>query len=234
MPITLQLSTTTFGKLVSPPFSTANEEGHNNNNTRRLYIKDKNSKLQFLIDTGAELSVIPKPKNVHLQPSLIKLLAANNTEINTYGKRLLSLDIGLRRQFKWLFTVADVSHPIIGADFLQNFNILVDMKGKSLVDATTQLRQVCRITNSDSSVITIHKTNGIFHELLTQYIDLTDDSHALSKKPSEVKHYIIIYKGAPGGAEGQTIITREIGDCEKRVRLHVGPRHLCTIEEPMG
>ena len=86
-------------------FFDGKRKGSQHNNTRRLYIKDENSKLQFLINTGAELSVIPKPPNVHLQPSLIKLLAANNTEINTYGKRLFHwtsvCDVSLNGFLRW-------------------------------------------------------------------------------------------------------------------------------------
>lgn len=136
------------------------------------------------------MSVIPGPTNGESQPSLIKLLAANNTEINTYGRKSLTLDIGLRRQFKWLFTVADVTHAIIGADFLQNFNILVDMKGKSLVDGTTQLRHVCQLTECATTGVTVRKSDGKFHRLLAQFIDLTDDSRTLAKGPSDVKHFI--------------------------------------------
>ncbi len=39
----------------------------------------------------------------------------------------------LRRTFRWVFTVADVEKPILGADFLSHFN-LVDMARGHLVD----------------------------------------------------------------------------------------------------
>ena len=69
----------------------------------------------------------------------ITLVATNGTPIPTYGQRLLQLDLGIRRCFQWPFVVADVRRPIIGADFLSYFNLLVDMRRKRLVDGETTL-----------------------------------------------------------------------------------------------
>ena len=39
--------------------------------------------------------------------------------------------------FRWSFVVADVKRPIPGADFLAEFNLLVDVRHRCLVDAET-------------------------------------------------------------------------------------------------
>ncbi len=39
--------------------------------------------------------------------------------------------------FEWRFTIADVAHPLLGADFLQVHSLLVDVEYKRLVDAKT-------------------------------------------------------------------------------------------------
>jgi hypothetical protein len=49
------------------------------------------------------------------------LCAANGTTIRTYEWLPLSLNLGLRREFTWRFVVADVTQPLIGADFLSHF-----------------------------------------------------------------------------------------------------------------
>ncbi|GFW01387.1 retrovirus-related Pol polyprotein from transposon 412 [Trichonephila clavipes] len=49
----------------------------------------------------------------------------------TYGMVRKELNLGLRRPFIWTFIIADVSSPIIGADFLKHFNLLIDLKKKS-------------------------------------------------------------------------------------------------------
>ncbi|GFU72129.1 hypothetical protein TNCV_3859011 [Trichonephila clavipes] len=54
------------------------------------------------------------------------LFAANNTKIPAYGMVRKELNLGLRRPFIWTFIIADVSSPIIGADFLKHFNLLID------------------------------------------------------------------------------------------------------------
>ncbi|GFU37018.1 peptidase A2 domain-containing protein [Nephila pilipes] len=85
----------------------------------RLYLSDRSSRLKYLIDTGADVSVIPlTTASQHLPPASLQLFAANGTIISTYGQQLVTLDFGLRRVFKWLFIIAEVSQPIIGADFL--------------------------------------------------------------------------------------------------------------------
>ncbi|XP_064462642.1 uncharacterized protein K02A2.6-like [Ornithodoros turicata] len=53
--------------------------------------------------------------------------------------RSLTLNLGLRRAFQWIFLVADVSQPIIGADFLTYFHVLVDMRRRKLIDSSTSL-----------------------------------------------------------------------------------------------
>lgn len=75
----------------------------------RLFIKDHNSNYSFLIDTGADLSVLPPSINSKPVPSEIKLFAANNTKIDTFGTKLLTLDLGLRRKFPFKFIIAKVN-----------------------------------------------------------------------------------------------------------------------------
>ncbi len=74
--------------------------------------------MKFLIDTGAEVSVIPPTQQQcrHLDKSNY-LYAANRSTIKTYGEKVMTVNLGLRRQFSWNFIVADVSQAIIGADF---------------------------------------------------------------------------------------------------------------------
>lgn len=110
----------------------------------RLFLTDRSTRITYLIDTGAELSVIPPSSQQKRQKATSKLFAANGTEIKTYGEQLLNIDFGLRRPFKWIFTIADIAKPIIGADFLQQFDLLVDLKRKRLYDRTTSLQLPAR------------------------------------------------------------------------------------------
>ena len=59
-------------------------------------------------------------------------MAVNDTPIRTFGKRALTLNLGLRRPFPWVFIVADVQRPILGADFHRHFGLLVNVKQTAL------------------------------------------------------------------------------------------------------
>ncbi|GBM40949.1 hypothetical protein AVEN_156341-1 [Araneus ventricosus] len=120
---TLQLQS---GKLERPSLEATSVYGQ----PKRMILADKSTGFRFLIDTGAEISVIP-PRTIqekNCTASKLKLFAANGTTISTFGEKLLTLDLNLRRVFRWPFIIASVSHPIIGADFLKTFGLLVDMK----------------------------------------------------------------------------------------------------------
>ena len=106
----------------------------------RLFVSDKHHGIQFLVDSGADVSIIPATRqDMKRIPSTCKLYAANGTPINMYGEKLLQLDLGFRRSFKWPFIVANTDKSILGADFLKNFGLLVDLKRRRLIDMSTQI-----------------------------------------------------------------------------------------------
>ena len=107
--------------------------------SRLFFIHDFASGTRFLVDTGAEVSVIPPSPNDRHHKTKLTLQAVNGSPIPTYGTRSLTLNIGLRRTFRWIFVIADIQNSILGADFLRHFALLVDVKHNRLLDTTTQL-----------------------------------------------------------------------------------------------
>ena len=108
--------------------------------SRLFYVSDHATGSRFLVDTGAAVSVVPPSRTERLhQRQDLSLQAVNNTKIATYGMRSVSLELGLRRTFRWVFVIADVKKPILGADFLHHFNLLVDMRHYRLLDGLTNL-----------------------------------------------------------------------------------------------
>lgn len=99
-----------------------------------MFVHDKGNDIHFLIDTGAEKSIIPAhgkdnlSKDTHQQ-----LLAANGTSINCYGEQVFTLTFSPRHKYNWKFIIADVEEPILGADFLKAHNLLVDIGKKQLI-----------------------------------------------------------------------------------------------------
>lgn len=101
-----------------------------------LYVRDYISNRKFLVDTGACLSIYPRklvPQRKILKCNRnINLKAANGSPIATYGTTKIRLNFGLGRVFKWNFTIADTDELIIGADFLYNFGIMVDIRNRRI------------------------------------------------------------------------------------------------------
>ena len=104
-------------------------------NDSLFLVWDKISGRQFLLNTGAEVSV-------HKPISAL----ANGSTISTYGNHSIPLHFGSTK-CEWCFTVANVSRPLLGADFLLAISLLVDLKGKRLVNWRPT---VCPITLSSS------------------------------------------------------------------------------------
>lgn len=143
------------------------------NGSNRLFVRDKTTGLKFLIDTGSDISLLPIQDKVKPRPSDIVLYAANNTRINTYGERRLTLNLGLRRPIHWNFCRASVSYPIIGADLLAFYGLNDDIRGRKLVDNLTQIVSkggifFAKVTN----VSTIEKSSFIA-SLLTKFPTIT-------------------------------------------------------------
>jgi hypothetical protein len=95
--------------------------------TGRLFVTDRISNRQFLVDTGPDLCMYPR-RLIPRRKEWVNydLYAANGTTIHTYGWLPLNLNLELRRNFTWRFVVADVTHSVIGVDFLSHFGLLVD------------------------------------------------------------------------------------------------------------
>ena len=99
-----------------------------------FYVPGTGSKEGYLVDTGACRSLIPRKYVPNPGRKGKPLKAANGSRINTYGFRQQSIDVG-GRHYKWKFLVADVFLPILGADFLAAYHLLVDVRRKMIYPA---------------------------------------------------------------------------------------------------
>ncbi|CAB3220776.1 unnamed protein product [Arctia plantaginis] len=156
--------------------------------------------MQFLVDTGSDLCVFPR--SAHKTPcSLTKydLVAANNSVIHTYGPVQLHLDLGLRRDFAWTFTVADVSRPIIGVDLLSFYNLLVDCRNQRLIDGTTTLSVAALSSSVPDELSSIKAVTGDsdFHHILRDYPEITRPAGIQSPPKHSTMHYIKTTPGPP-------------------------------------
>ena len=160
------------------------------NKRRILTLLDKTTNQQFLIDTGAEVSILPASPSDTLKTPTSYLHAANGTSIPVYAERSLTLNLGLRRTFRWIFYVAAVKQPIIGADFLTHYKLLVDLSRRSLIDSETTVRADGKPVNSIVDYVSLVNTNDAYAELLRKHSALLKPINAEQPPKHSVTHHI--------------------------------------------
>ena len=172
---------------------------------RRLFVYDKILNLYFLVDTGADISVIPAKKEDQSKVSEFKLYAANGTSINTYGERVLDLTLGFCREFSWSFVVADVNYPIIGADLLAHYGLLPDLKHGRLIDSTTGLCRNCEYRKVDYVTVRSISNESLFAELVQDYPGLTQPTVRQECKVEYQTEHMIESTGQPAASKAKRL-----------------------------
>ena len=161
---------------------------------RLLHITDRTNRLTFLVDTGAQVSVVPPTRTDRLRKQEgFALSAVNGTAIATYGTRSLTLNLGLRRTFRWIFIIADVQKPLLGADFLHHFGLLVDIANGKLVDKRTNLSIHGMLVQDTPPSLTIptHLASHDYSTLLSEFPELTKvHNYGDSTVKHDITHHI--------------------------------------------
>ena len=168
----------------------------------RLFVSDRQTGTQFLVDTGSDVCAFPRKYLRHYHNVVrceYELVAANGTPIPTYGTHQLCLNLGLRRDFRWRFIVADVSKPIIGVDFLSYYNLLVDCRRQRLVDPLTNISVSAPTQNSGHELLSVKTFMGDtkYLDLLRRYPEITRPAGSEQVPNHNTKHYIRTTSGPP-------------------------------------
>ena len=157
---------------------------------RLLYVKDDSSRRCFLVDTGALVSVFPASGlDIHSHHARPLLEAANGSTIHTYGEKQITLPIN-GWKYVWKFLVADVTQPLLGADFLCSNTLMVDVKGQRLVDPTTYTSLPLFVTNASAHGIHNVAQDNDFSALLKEFPDILTPTFSNPTAKHGVVHYI--------------------------------------------
>lgn len=208
---------------------------------RRLCVRDKRSQLNFLVDTGANVSVLPISAVRHkliTETGNYSLFAANGTQIKTYGTHTLSLNLNLRREFRWTFIVAGVKQPILGADFLSHYGLLVDLNRKQLIDSVTKLNILACVKDClNPSVKTIDDSHP-YRELLCEFPEITKPV-CFREPPLHAVQHFIETSGPPVHARARPLppdrflkvkqefkVMQELGICRPSKSAWASPLHV--------
>ena len=177
------------------------------------------NKIQFLFDTGARFSILPK-KFCHLpsfrQSKCPRLLAANGTTIPTFGTANTTLMFENLPAARWSFIIADVQTPLIGSDIIKKWGLVLNLRDNNIFvmpARKTESQEYSKAEpqfssqNKPCATTTVPQTNSIFYlnndenlrNLLTQFNDLfaisLDGSQpiATSMDKLDVHHYIVTH-----------------------------------------
>ena len=167
-----------------------------------LFIQDILSGRDFLVDSGASVSVFPGPSSSSVDG--FRLLTADGSPMYCSGSRLIPLrfSCGSRSKvYTWKFQLAPVSVPLLGADFLKHFNLMVDIKGRKLVHADCPEDVVIRASpgpHGAFSSVTFLSVPRQIQDLLKDFPDvLSSDGFTASKPRHGVKHHLLTNPGPP-------------------------------------
>ena len=168
-----------------------------------LFVQDVRTRLRLLVDTGAQVSVLPRrclPRGDHrldpAQPGQ-QLVAANGSPIRVYGTRQLVVTFGRQHQFRHKFFITDVNTPILGNDFLLAHRIIVDVGNQRLLQDGTVCASA-RPSQMRSVGVTLvrERDSARYTAVLARYPDVT----APAPGPAPVKHSVthhIVTTGPP-------------------------------------
>ncbi|UYV66779.1 hypothetical protein LAZ67_4002838, partial [Cordylochernes scorpioides] len=161
---------------------------------------------------GADVSLIPFQVN-GTPTEDIQLYAANGSLIPTYGFQILDVDLGQRRNFKWRFITARVYKGILGADFLKEHTLLIDLKNRQLVDGCTNLKIRGAVTSMSCGISTLDK-NSKFYNIIYSFPNITIPNLLRPKVQHNVRHFIAT-KGPPVFARARPLNSMLLKIAEK-------------------
>ena len=159
-----------------------------------LTLHDATSNRSFLVDTGAEVSVVPASEEERQRAPMQKhLVAANGTRIRCFGEKKLRLQVGARK-YEWKFLVAEVRRPLIGADFLTHTSLLVDLRNRQLIHPeemnAVPLRQTKRQARITGLTFAASGNPSPVTRLFSEFPSLTVPNFKLDCPKHGVRHAI--------------------------------------------
>lgn len=158
---------------------------------KTTFFFDRKSGFNFLVDTGSDISLDPVEAKAKLQPADFVIYAANNSHINTFGERRLSIDLGLRRSISWNFCIAGIPYPIIDADLLSSFGLNVGLRKRRIVDSFTECQTIGRIRKVSLFGISSIDRSSSFSKVLSGFPGLTGLTQSSEILASKVAYHIV-------------------------------------------
>ena len=172
-----------------------------------IYLQDDLTSRRFLVDSGASVSIFPHHGPLPKFPKL-RLQTADGSHVSCNGERLIPLRFG-STSYEWSFQLAPVTVPILGADFLRHFRLLVDMAGQRVLDASTLLTigsNAASLSEANTLRATLLSTPEPIRQLLAEYPDvLSTDGFSAAPPRHGIFHHIKTNPGPPVFAKARRL-----------------------------
>ena len=95
------------------------------------------------------------------------------------------------KQYRWDIVIAEVSRPLLDADFLRANLLLVDLRGKRLVDAETYFSSLlCEAGAPALHLSTISQPGNEYDRLLANFPEITRSNFFTLHTKHDVEHFI--------------------------------------------
>ena len=141
------------------------------------------------MDTGAERSVLPHTSTA--TPTGPLLFTANNQPVPTWGIKHQQLQFG-NQFYTFDFVLAQVTYPILGADFLAFHSLLVDSHNKQVIPANSLIPLPSSTTTASLSPLLAHLQSAPepIRNLIASFPTVFNSNLAKQQHQHGVQHHI--------------------------------------------
>ena len=164
-----------------------------------IYLQDSPSSRRFLIDSGASVSVFPAPRSSSTS-SGVRLLTADGSSLMCSGSWIIPLRFGTHRL---PLQLAPVTIPILGAEFLRYFNLLLYISNQRVFSTDLPTSPSTVLPTSPDFVSAPLKANLLttlkcISDLLIEFPDVVSSDGFTASKPGHgVTHNLLMQPGPP-------------------------------------
>ena len=210
-----------------------------NNTNKLLYVHDVKTRTRWLIDGGAVLSITPPTLAQRLKgPTATKLQAANGTQIRCYGSCRMTINLA-DRSIKFPITIADVSQPILGSDFLAHAYLAPNHRDGTLLDLRDHsvLRADFDNNSKPIRVNFVEQAEDPCYQLLDrEFPSLSNPTFRIKEVDHGVQHFIPT-DGPPVQSKARKLSPEKLAvakqEIEKLVELGVCERGKSNWSSPL-
>ena len=177
-----------------------------------MSVFDASSGTSFLVDTGADISVLPlsflPSSRAPVPRPGQRLRAANGSFIDTFGTRTLSLELP-KFKARHSFRVARVAQPILGADFFRKHSLVIDVKKGCLrlpdgVEVAGTQPQVGRSSVASSTIV------SAYAEVLAQFPTISVPKFDKDHIPAHGVQHLVPTTGSPVFARARPLFAEKL------------------------